>query len=255
MLDVHPAHHAASTWRDFFIHIATIVLGLLIAVGLEQTVEYFHHRHQVAETRDALRVEQEQNKRSMPQRLAEFRARVAAVQNNLAVFHYLELHTGAPAGMLPGKVNWHSVGGPFTHSVWDTGQQGSVLGLMPPTEVRDEARIYRLLQVCNDSFSAYRSANSEARAYTVDTASVSDLSPQQVQEQIRLTRAVLNRLYRYGADLRNLTVIYPQFSPGPTVEELAHIVHESPSERQTIESKGLFDETPANAPDSSPLTN
>ena len=43
-LDVHPAHHAATTWRDFFIHIATIVLGLLIAVGLEQRVEHFHHR-------------------------------------------------------------------------------------------------------------------------------------------------------------------------------------------------------------------
>ena len=47
MLDVHPAHHAANTWRDFFIHIATIVVGLFIAVGLEQTVEYFHHRHQL----------------------------------------------------------------------------------------------------------------------------------------------------------------------------------------------------------------
>jgi hypothetical protein len=46
MLDVHPPHHAASTWRDFFVHIATIVLGLLIAVGLEQTVEAIHHRHQ-----------------------------------------------------------------------------------------------------------------------------------------------------------------------------------------------------------------
>jgi len=46
MLDIHPAQHAASTWRDFFIHIATIVLGLLIAVGLEQTVEYFNHQHQ-----------------------------------------------------------------------------------------------------------------------------------------------------------------------------------------------------------------
>ena len=33
MLDVHPPHHAATTWRDFFIHIATIVLGL------EQTIE------------------------------------------------------------------------------------------------------------------------------------------------------------------------------------------------------------------------
>jgi hypothetical protein len=46
MLEVHPPHHAASTWRDFLIHIATIVIGLLIAVGLEQTVEYVHHREQ-----------------------------------------------------------------------------------------------------------------------------------------------------------------------------------------------------------------
>ncbi len=36
MLDVHPPHHAATTWRDFFIHIATIVLGLIIAVGPRQ---------------------------------------------------------------------------------------------------------------------------------------------------------------------------------------------------------------------------
>ena len=46
MLDVHPPHHAAHTWKDFFIHIATIVIGLLIAVGLEQTVEYFHRQHE-----------------------------------------------------------------------------------------------------------------------------------------------------------------------------------------------------------------
>lgn len=46
MIDVHPAHHAATTWREFLIHIATIVLGLCIAVGLEQAVEFFHHREQ-----------------------------------------------------------------------------------------------------------------------------------------------------------------------------------------------------------------
>ena len=45
MLDVHPPEHTPHTWRDFFIHIATIVLGLVIAVGLEQAVEYFHNRH------------------------------------------------------------------------------------------------------------------------------------------------------------------------------------------------------------------
>ncbi len=60
MLDVHPPHHAAHSWRDFFIHIATIVVGLLIAVGLEQTVEALHHRHQAAELREALHIESEQ---------------------------------------------------------------------------------------------------------------------------------------------------------------------------------------------------
>jgi hypothetical protein len=56
MIDIHPAHHAATTWRDFFIHIATICLGLLIAIGLEQAVEAVHHAHErrelIADMRD-----------------------------------------------------------------------------------------------------------------------------------------------------------------------------------------------------------
>src|ERR1700751_1763540 len=54
MLAVPPAHPPASTWRDFFIHIAPIVIGLLIAVGLEQTVEYLHHRHQLHDVRQGI---------------------------------------------------------------------------------------------------------------------------------------------------------------------------------------------------------
>ncbi len=46
MLDVHPPHHPVHTWRDFLIHIATICVGLLIAIGLEQTVEALHRRHE-----------------------------------------------------------------------------------------------------------------------------------------------------------------------------------------------------------------
>jgi hypothetical protein len=46
MLDPHPPHTTVHTWKDFFIHIATICVGLLIAVGLEQTVEAVHHHHQ-----------------------------------------------------------------------------------------------------------------------------------------------------------------------------------------------------------------
>ena len=54
MLDVHPPHESVHTWKDFFIHIATIVIGLLIAVGLEQTVEAVHHRRERIELRESL---------------------------------------------------------------------------------------------------------------------------------------------------------------------------------------------------------
>jgi hypothetical protein len=57
MLDVHPPHHAASTWRDFFIHIATICVGLLIAIAFEQAVEALHHTHQRRELIEDLRSE------------------------------------------------------------------------------------------------------------------------------------------------------------------------------------------------------
>lgn len=38
------------TWKQFLVHMTTIVLGVLIAIGLEQSVERFHHRQE----RDAL---------------------------------------------------------------------------------------------------------------------------------------------------------------------------------------------------------
>ena len=57
MLDIHPAHHAANSWKEFFVHIATIALGLLIAIGLEQTVEYVHYRHLAGEARASIQRE------------------------------------------------------------------------------------------------------------------------------------------------------------------------------------------------------
>jgi hypothetical protein len=46
MLDVHAPHKSIHTWKDFCVHSATITVGLLIAIGLEQMVEAIHHRHQ-----------------------------------------------------------------------------------------------------------------------------------------------------------------------------------------------------------------
>jgi len=237
MIDIHPAHHAATTWRDFFIHIATIVLGLIIAVGLEQTVEYFHHRHQIAETREALRAERELNRKVMQHLVAEFRTRTTVMQANLADFHYLQQHPGAPIERLPTTINWHNSTAQFNESVWTTAQQGQILSLFPPEEVRAYGRLYRGLETASSSLAAWRAASSEARAYTVDVSSPSALTPAEIQEQILLTRDVLNRLYRFGSDLGNISAAYPDFAYGLSREEVLRVVHESVDDRNAMEAE------------------
>jgi hypothetical protein len=61
MIDIHDAHHAASSWKEFFIHIATICLGLLIAIGLEQTVVAIDHARERRDLIANMRTESERN--------------------------------------------------------------------------------------------------------------------------------------------------------------------------------------------------
>ena len=56
MLDVHAPHQSAHTLKDFLIHIAAITIGLLIALGLEATVEWVHHKHQAQQVKLGLKV-------------------------------------------------------------------------------------------------------------------------------------------------------------------------------------------------------
>src|ERR1700721_4830355 len=56
-MDVHPAHQAPRTWREFFLHLVTITIGLFIALTLQAGVESLHHRHLVREARENLRRE------------------------------------------------------------------------------------------------------------------------------------------------------------------------------------------------------
>lgn len=62
MLDVHAPHETIHGWKNFLTHIAAIVVGLVIAVGLEQTVEFFHHRDQREKLEAALRRDGEANR-------------------------------------------------------------------------------------------------------------------------------------------------------------------------------------------------
>ncbi len=221
MLDVHPAHHAASTWRDFFIHIATIVLGLLIAVGLEQTVEYFHHRIEIKDTREALRREKEENRKRFAFNTASFRWEAAELKNNLRVLAFLQQHPGTAEEKLPGVLQWGFVHGPIAELSWKNAQQTQVLALMPPEEAGKNAALYDKLEVTDrDERNAY-DAVTRAASYSNVDPNPSHMTPAQVAAEIDLTKDAITAIRNWAEHLSNVHQQFPEFSPAPTPQELS----------------------------------
>src|SRR5580692_9071880 len=106
MLDVHAPHQTVHTWRDFFTHLGTIAIGLLIAIGLEQSVEALHHRQEVAETRTALHEEHQENIRRFHRNVRSHLVALAMMHNNQRALMYLRDNPGTPEAKLPGVVLW-----------------------------------------------------------------------------------------------------------------------------------------------------
>jgi hypothetical protein len=141
MIDIHPPQHAAITGRDFFVHLGIVVLGILIAIGLEQTVEFFHHRHQVAELGQQMRVEAQNN-------LPLIRESITRLQLQAGYIQSLEqaLLNGKQSGDFIDVRGVTPVGGSGLYvspsrATWSTAQSAGLAALLPPGPAKLYARL------------------------------------------------------------------------------------------------------------------
>jgi hypothetical protein len=210
MLDVHPAHHAASTWRDFFIHIATIVLGLLIAIGLEQTVERIHQHYQLRETREALEQERKANEKAWADNEYDWRRTFVELKNNLTVLEYIRQHPGTPQTALPGELRWIQSPFEWNHAVWDAAQQKGVVQLMPIEESNANQEYYGILTSMNEqSLQAWNAIN-EAHGFDLLDSDPTHLTPQQLYQVIQLTLTALQKHVTFGYSFGRFAGEYPE---------------------------------------------
>jgi hypothetical protein len=225
MLDVHSIHAPVHGWRDFFIHIATIVVGLCIAVGIQQTVEFVHNRYQRAELRQALRLERQENYSVLTNETKFWRWGTAELQNNLMIFEYLQQHPGTPQEKLPGVLQWSTSSDPFISLVWDAAHQSGVVALIPREEIESFGSLYFFVERINQqNFQAAR-ALLAAERYDFSDPDPSHLSPAQVAAEIELTQTALTEQYMRGGLLRNLVQSCPDFPATVTGEELQRVRH------------------------------
>jgi len=205
MLDVHPPHHAAQSWRDFLVHIATIVIGLLIAIGLEQTVEAIHQRREARETRDALQKEYRENRRKISEETILWKTGTAALQSNLLVLRYLQQHPDTPQETLPGTLYWSISNMMFDRAAWNSAQQTGNIKLVAQHELTDDTYLYIELQHVEDASNEAWLAINNAEAFTLTNGpDPTRLSSSQLSEVIALTQEALNRQVLLGEALINL---------------------------------------------------
>ena len=133
-MDVHPPDQAIHSWRDFFVHIATIVVGLLIALMLEQSVEWLHHRHMMAEAREQLQQELENNRRTLAgdERFLDIATNDGRYNLNLLMADH------DPGKPLHFGWRWDAT----SASAWATAKETGAISLMPYSEVQELSERY-----------------------------------------------------------------------------------------------------------------
>jgi hypothetical protein len=160
MLDVHPPHPPPHTRRGIHIHKPTIVVGLLIAIGLEQTVELIHHRHERHQLEENLRAEAEKR---VP--LIQANLKAIAARNNWYIQILQASHSAVPvAGFvtlaLPSRAPSVNTNRP-DDSAWAAAKAAGTVSVLTDEEVELWGRV--------DYFASWTAKDSEGLSTAFET--------------------------------------------------------------------------------------
>jgi len=202
MLDVHPPHHPAHTWKDFFIHVGTICVGLLIAVGLEQTVEYFHHRHQAHQLEDSLLRESLANQATVLNHLRSIDRLLADFKVNAARLNAAPSSDGSFAFVFPQHSDLNFF--PYSITAWLSVRDSGSLALLPATTVSNYRHVEDYQDEIRTNIRDFFATENDALSLTHLHGDISYQSP---DEKSRLLLAI-NRLDALLRHMRSTTLAF-----------------------------------------------
>jgi len=140
-LDVHAPHEPIHGVRDFLLHLLTITVGLLIAVGIEGCVE-LHREHKLAnEARMTMREEIGYNSKEMDKAVEDLERQKVALSKNIDVLtKILEDPKDKEAQKASLNADFSIVG--LRDTAWKTAQTTGALAFMPYPEAERYSEVY-----------------------------------------------------------------------------------------------------------------
>jgi hypothetical protein len=182
MLDVHPPHERVHSWRDFFIHIGTITLGLFIALSLEGALEAMHHRHLVRETRENIHREIEQNEQLAKDNIAFIQEDLDRMKHNTERVRDLRAN---PHALADEHLNFTTSWIRFNESAWRSAHESGVLTYMPTAEVQRYTNLYVQQEFVSQRLEAVADYQFDTAALFFMEKEPSQIRPDDVQTLLR----------------------------------------------------------------------
>jgi hypothetical protein len=140
-LDVHAPHHPIIGWKDFFIYLITITVGLLIAVGIEGCVELHREHKLVQEARETMREEIQHNSDQMKDAVGKLDKQTEAMKKNIATLTRIQENPKDKAAQ-DAQINadFSIIG--LRETAWKTAQTTGALSYMPYAEAQRYSDVY-----------------------------------------------------------------------------------------------------------------
>ena len=185
-----------------------MTIGLFIALMLEAGVEYWHHRHVVAEARRNIRAELQTDHEVALDDMKRLDQNIQIVKGNVKTIHLLSTRPKDFKGSITNSMSFNSL----NDAAWRTARDTGALSYMPYEEVQRYSDIYMLGEVVNQKSISTGEQNFRAAAPLYMGYDVDQLPAEEYMEMLRDNAATL-------IDLVTLKQIVQQFDQ-LTVKEL-----------------------------------
>ena len=147
-MDIHPPHGPVNSFKDFLLHLLTVILGILIALSLEGLIEWHHHRSLAEEARSNLTAEIRENRQLLAGGLP---AAPAAEQRLKATIETIEAYRKDRRDDRTSKLDWSFGLFPLSATGWSTASSTGALSYMDYSEVQGYTRLRASGRILDDA--------------------------------------------------------------------------------------------------------
>jgi len=174
-MDVHAPHEPIHTWRDFFIHLITITVGLLIALSLEGMVESIHKHHLLHQAETNLRDELKSNITTLAGDERRLDSAKRQAESNLRLLAALKAHHSSGEEL---QFTWQWNG--LDTAAWDTARNTGAIALMPYESAQGYSVIYAQQQMVGEQATVYIRGIYRSSAPLQNGRKLADLRPDEL---------------------------------------------------------------------------